>query len=70
MKKIYEMDDELRPEYDFSKLTIVSRGPSRRMPTTITLAPDVAKLFPTSEAVNKALRSVAKITKGSKAQLS
>lgn len=71
MKKTSEMDDELRPEYDFSQLTVVSRGAGRRQPaeTTVTLAPDVAKLFPTSEAVNEALRLLARVARESKIRL-
>ncbi len=61
------MEDYLRPEYDFSKLTVVARGSGRRKPaeTTVTLATDVAKMFPTSEAVNEALRLVARAVKNS-----
>ena len=68
MKKTFEIADDLRPEYDFSKLTVVARGPGRRKPATntVTLANDVAKLFPTSEAVNEALRLVARAVKNSK----
>ena len=71
MKKTSEMDDELRPEYDFSKLTVVARGTGRRKltETTVTLAPDVAKLFPTSEAVNEALRLLARVAKESEMRL-
>lgn len=62
-----EMEDELRPEYDFSKLTVVARGVGRRKPAkvTVTLAPDVAELFPTSEAVNEALRLLARVARES-----
>ena len=61
-KKDNELNDELRPEYDFSKMTIVRRGNGRKQPEsiTVTLAPDVAKKFPTSEAVNEALRLIIK----------
>ena len=71
MKKISEMDDELRPEYNFSKLTVVARGAGRGKPAevTVTLAPDVAKLFPTSEAVNEALRLLARIARESDIRL-
>ncbi len=71
MKKTSEVDDELRPEYDFSKLTVVARGADRRKPAevTVTLAPDVAKLFPTSEAVNEALRLLARVARESEAHL-
>ena len=71
MKKTSEMDDDLRPEYDFSKLTVVARGAGRRKPTetTVTLAPDVAKMFPTSEAVNEALRLLARVARESEMRL-
>ena len=67
MKKTSEMEDYLRPEYDFSKLTVVARGPGRRKPaeTTVTLATDVAIMFPTSDAVNEALRLVVRAVKKS-----
>lgn len=63
-KKSEEMEDELRPEYDFSQMQIVKRGNGRKQPeeVTVTLAPDVAKKFPTSEAVNEALRLIIKTT--------
>ena len=70
MKKKSEMEDELRPEYDFSRLIVVARGAGRLKPletTTVILAPDVAKLFPTSEAVNEALRLLARTAKDSQA---
>lgn len=70
MKKKTEMEDELRPEYNFSQLTIVARGPGRRSPAeiTVTLAPDVARSFPTSADVNKALRLLVKLAKDSQVQ--
>lgn len=55
-----EMEDELRPEYDFSKMTGGVRGKyaERYQAGTnlVLLEPDVAKAFPNDEAVNKALR--------------
>ena len=65
------MEDELRPEYDFSKLTVVARVGGRRKlaEVTVTLAPDVAKLFPTSESVNEALRLLARVAKESEIRL-
>lgn len=71
MKKTSEMEDELRLEYDFSELTVVARGAGRRKPadTTIVLAPDVAKLFPTSEAVNEALRLLARVARESEMKI-
>lgn len=62
-KKSEEMEDELRPEYDFSQMHIIARGNGRKLPEEIivTLEPDVAKKFPTSEAVNEALRLIIKV---------
>jgi hypothetical protein len=62
-KKSEETKDELRPEYDFSQIQIVKCGRGRKQPEeiTVTLAPDVAKKFPTSEAVNEALRLIIKV---------
>jgi len=62
-KKYNELEDEIRPEYDFSKMQVVKRGSGRKAPEeiTVTLAPDVAKKFPTSEAVNEALRLIIKV---------
>ena len=59
-------DDELRPEYDFSALRVVARGPGRSRPDAITvsLAPDVAETFPDSNSVNEALRLLIRIAKG------
>jgi hypothetical protein len=57
--------DELRDEYDLSKMTVVAKGryaPQRRAgKNVIVLAPDVAQAFPTDEAVNEALRLVMRI---------
>jgi hypothetical protein len=55
-------DDDLRPEYDLSKLKRGVRGKyleRYRAGTNLALlAPDVRSAFPTDEAVNEALRSV------------
>jgi hypothetical protein len=51
------MDDDLRPEYDFTQLQVVARGQGRRRSTlTVQLDQDVAELFPDSGAVNEGLR--------------
>ena len=54
-----EGDPDMLPEYDFSKGV---RGKYVAMFTAgtnaVVLAPDVAEAFPTSEAVNEALRQV------------
>ena len=61
MKKNSRHNDML-PEYDFSKGT---RGKYARRyhqeTNVVVLDPDVAKRFPNSEAVNQALRSLARV---------
>lgn len=59
-----DLEDDLRPAYDFHSLRVVARGPGRRKPeeVTVSLAPDVAQVFPNSEAVNEALRFLMRIT--------
>ena len=67
MKKKAESEDrdELRPEYDFSKLKGGVRGKYvkgyRAGTNLVLLAPDVSKAFPNEEAVNEALRLLMKI---------
>ena len=55
-----EVNDELRPEYDFSSGV---RGKYARRfaegSNVVVLAPDVAQRFKTSDEVNEALRKVA-----------
>lgn len=67
MKKRFEEDleDDLRPEYDFTQMPIVARGPGRTAParTVVRLAPDVAEAFPDEESVNEALRLLMKIAR-------
>jgi hypothetical protein len=67
MKKKADLDleDDLRPEYDFQALRLVARGPGRKKPVEVTvhLAPDVAEVFPDSEAVNEALRFLLRVTR-------
>jgi uncharacterized DUF497 family protein len=62
-----EFDDELRAEYDLSQLQGGIRGKyvQRYSEGTnlVLLAPDVAEVFPTDEAVNEALRLLIKIAK-------
>jgi len=65
---IKKQDDyELREEYDLSEMTIMPKGrfdPKRRIESNIVvLEPDVAKAFPTDEAVNEALRLLLKAGK-------
>ena len=62
-----ELEDDLRPEYDLSKLKGGVRGKYARrfkMGTNLVLlSPDVARYFPDEEAVNSALRSLVGIAK-------
>jgi uncharacterized DUF497 family protein len=68
MKKKNDEDaDEMRPEYDLSKLKFVGRGiyaKRYRSGTNIVLLDnDVRKAFPDDESVNEALRLIAKVAK-------
>lgn len=62
MKRMPEdkLDDDLRPEYDFSQMPGGVRGKySERYQSgtnLVLLEPDVAQAFPTEESVNGALR--------------
>jgi len=50
-------DSEMRPEYDFSKGTRGTHHAAYRAGTNVVLLDaDVAKAFPDSESVNRALR--------------
>lgn len=64
-----EMDDELRPEYDLSKLKGGVRGKYaqryREGTNLILLEPDVAEVFQNNESVNEALRLLIKISDSS-----
>ena len=55
-------DDEIRPEYDFSKgRPNLYAARFRAGVTVVTLDADVAETFPDAAAVNDALRALAKI---------
>ena len=58
-------NDELEPEYYFSKLKVRRVGAGRKLlqENQITLDVDVAKVFPDSESVNQALRFLIRITR-------
>ena len=67
-KNVTENDsDDLRPEYDFSKLKRAVRGKYFKRATAgttlVLLEPDVAEAFPDAEAVNQALRALMKIAR-------
>ncbi len=61
------MEDDLLPEYDFSKMKLVGRGIyAKRFRSGTNLAlldRDVREAFPDDESVNEALRVVAKAGK-------
>lgn len=63
-KKLDEDDDEMRPEYDLSKLKFIGRGiyakRYRSGTNLVLLDPDVRKAFPDDALVNEALRALAK----------
>ena len=54
--------DDVLPEYDFSKAR-PNKYASRykKGALVVTVAPEVARIFPTAEAVNQTLKSLAKI---------
>jgi len=66
-RKASELEDEMRPEYDFSKMKIVGRGIYRERyrsgTNLVLLEPDVTRAFPDDEFVNEALRVLAKAAK-------
>jgi len=62
-----ESADDLRPEYDLSKLRGGVRGKYAKRfqkgTNLVLLSPDVAKYFPDEQSVNAALRSLVGIAK-------
>jgi len=57
-------NDELRSEYDLTRLRVRRLGPGRkRFGDFVRLEPDVAKAFPDAGSVNKALRSLIRVPK-------
>lgn len=61
---IQHLDDEMLPEYDFSKGV---RGKYAKRfaagSNVVVLSPDVAEAFPNAEAVNNALRALVTIAR-------
>lgn len=62
-----ELDDDLRAEYDLSKLKGGVKGKYAKKfkagTNLVLLSPEVAKYFPNDQAVNSALRSLVDIAK-------
>jgi hypothetical protein len=73
MRKV-KTSDELRPEYKREDLGVGVRGKYfeeyRKGTNLVLLSPDVAKVFPTEEAVNEALRSLISLAEKSTGQTS
>jgi hypothetical protein len=62
-----EKEEDLLPEYDLHKLRVRKFGPGRKSFAGhgVVLAPDVAAVFPDSNAVNEALRFLMRVTRES-----
>lgn len=61
--------DEMLPEYEFNYRKARQNRFASRASVTVTLDPDVAEVFNTSESVNNALRAIiSAIGKNSKSQ--
>jgi len=67
MKKDDTTSDDLRPEYDFSKMAGGVRGKHHRRyragTNLVKIDPDVAKVFVDDHAVNDALRSLIRVAR-------
>ena len=67
MKQDQHTEDthDMREEYDFSAMSGGVRGKySSNMTVTVLLDSDVAKVFPNSQSVNEALRTLARVLHG------
>jgi hypothetical protein len=72
MKKVRrKRQDDMLPEYDFSKGV---RGKYAKRyakgSNVVVLSPDMAKVFPTSESVNEALRTLVLVGRAKSRRLS
>ncbi len=63
------LDDDLKSEYDLTKMKVRKVGEGRRLLNQIHLDVDVAKVFPDSNSVNEALRFLMRITKEHQTEL-
>jgi len=65
MKKVKNSSDELRPEYKLSDFKKLERGKYydrvKESSNVVVLDPEVASVFPNSEAVNRALHSIIEV---------
>ncbi|HVF47511.1 MAG TPA: hypothetical protein VNA17_08095, partial [Pyrinomonadaceae bacterium] len=60
----------LEPEYDFTQYEVRRVGDGRRLMNQIKLDVDVARVFPDSESVNEALRTLIRISQSHRSELS
>jgi hypothetical protein len=58
IKSHLSLPAEMLPEYDFDYTQAKPNRFAPKPPVTVTLDPEVAKIFTTSEAVNQALKAV------------
>lgn len=70
MESNHELEDELLPEYDFSKMKEGVKGKYiehyQAGTNLVLLDPDVAEAFPTNDSVNEALRLLMQIAQRQK----
>ena len=68
--KTEHMNDELRPEYDLTKLKVRRVGVGRKLmqENGVRLDLDVARVFHDSDSVNEALRTLIRITEQHRAE--
>jgi hypothetical protein len=68
--KASESDDDMRAEYDFSKMKFIGRGiyakAYRSGTNLVLLDSDVRKAFPDDKSINETLRAVAKAQRQAK----
>ena len=69
--KTEDLNDEMRPEYDLTKLKVRRVGMGRKLmqENGVSLDMDVAKVFQSSESVNEALRFLIRITEKHQTEL-
>ena len=68
-KKVSTDVDTMRPEYDFSKgVRGVTAARYAQGTNVVLLDPDVAEVFPDSQAVNAALRTFARLARSERAK--
>ncbi len=63
------LNDDLKSEYDLSKLKVRGVGEGRNLLNQIKLDVDVARVFPDSESVNEALRFLIRIAEQNRTEI-